>query len=97
MNEITKLHLLLEDAGIPHTFKEMSYDIFGDDAHQIRMYADAEMIQELDDCIYHKFSHGYSKGLLETFRLNDCRGYETAEEVFNGWVKIYAVYAKKGN
>lgn len=96
MLEITKLHHLLEDAGIPHTFKKMSKDVFGDDAHQIRMYADAGMIQELDDCIYHLFSHGYAEGLLETFRLNNCNGYETADEVFAGWVKMYMVYAKKG-
>lgn len=89
MLEITKLHYLLEDAGIPHTFDKHHPEVFGDDSYQIHLYADAEMKQELDDCIYHRFSYGYSKGLLETFQLNDCCGYETAEEVFKGWVKMY--------
>lgn len=89
MLEITKLHYLLEDAGIPHTFDKFHPEVFGDDAYQIHLYADAEMKQELDDCIYHRFSHGYDKGLLETYKLNECRGYETADEVFKGWVKMY--------
>lgn len=89
MLEIVRLHYLLEDAGIPHTFEKLHPEVFGDDAYQIHMYADTEMTKELDDCIYNSCSHGYENGFLETYRLNDCNGYETAEQVFQGWVKMY--------
>ena len=84
MLEITKLHYLLEDAKIPHTFEGLE-----DGGFQIRVYADAEMTDELDDCIFRRFSHGYDEGLLETFNLGGCDGYETAEQVFEGWMKMY--------
>ena len=89
MLEIVKLHYLLEDAKIPHTFEKLNHEFYGDDAYQIRVYADAEMTDELDDCIYHQYSHGYNKGYLETYKLNGCNGYETAEQVFVGWMKMY--------
>jgi hypothetical protein len=47
------------------------------------------MIKELDDCVYHSGSHGWSEGLLETYCLGDCEGWETAEQVFEGWKKMY--------
>lgn len=89
MLEIVKLHYLLEDAGIPHTFEKRDSELYGENAYQIRMYSNAEMTDELDDCIYNRYSHGYAEGLLETYFLNGCRGYETAEQVFEGWAKMY--------
>ena len=56
---------------------------------QIRVYADPQMTHELDDAIIISGSHGVETGLLETFRLNDCVGWETAEQVFEGWKKMY--------
>lgn len=81
--EINKLHEMLTQAHIPHTF-DTAFDGF-----QIRIYADEEMTNEIDDCICHSGSHGHQNGLLETFTLSDCDGWETAEQVFNGWLKMY--------
>lgn len=81
--EIEKLHNLLVEARIPHTYE----DIF--DGRQIRIYADEEMTNELDDAVIHCYSYGHQKGLLETFALSDCEGWETAEQVFEGWLKMY--------
>ena len=39
----------------------------------------------IDDAVIHGFSHGGKAGLLECYVLNDCSGWMTAEEVFNGW------------
>lgn len=81
--EIEKLHSLLTDAGIPHTFTPL----WG--GKQIRVYADSEFTRELDDAVIHSGSHGVQAGLLETFCLNECDGWETAEQVFEGWKKMY--------
>ena len=89
MNEITKLHKMLVKAGINHTFMPMDKNIFGKDAMQIRIYRDSTFQEELDDVVYHRFSHGYDKGFLETYNLNECNGYETAEQVFKGWKKKF--------
>lgn len=43
----------------------------------------------LDNAIICNGSCGYEKGLLETYNLNECDGYETAEEVFEGWWETY--------
>jgi hypothetical protein len=83
LTEITKLHNLLTEAKIPHTYLPL------DRGMQIRVYADKEMTNELDDVICTKYSCGREKGLLETYRLNGCEGCETAEEVFEGWMKWY--------
>ena len=85
--EIKKLHEMLTEAGIPHTFGEFPIALFG--GYQIRIYADEELTKEIDDCVCHNFSHGYSEGLLETLVLSDCEGWETAEQVFEGWVEMY--------
>ena len=82
--EIEHLDYLLTEAKIPHTFEPLQ------DGYQIRIYADEAMTEELDDAICHSGSHGYEKGLLETFVLNECEGYETADQVFDGWQKMYA-------
>lgn len=81
--EIEKLHNLLSNAGIPHIYVDLY------DGKQIRIYADSEMENELDDAIIHSGSHGYQNGLLETWILNGCEGWETAEQVFKGWLKMY--------
>ena len=81
--EIEKLHSLLTEAGIPHIFAPLW------DGMQIRVYADSEFTHELDDAVIHSGSHGVEAGLLETFCLNDCDGWETAEQVFEGWKNMY--------
>ena len=89
MYEIAKLHEMLSNAGIHHTFMMMNADIFGENAMQIRIYRDGTFQEELDDVVFHKYSHGYSQGLLETFGLSDCEGFETAEQVFEGWMEMF--------
>lgn len=89
MNEINKLHEILSEAGINHTFMTMNKELFGGNAMQIRIYRDDTFQEELDDVVFHKYSHGYEKGLLETYRLNECAGFETAEQVFKGWMKKF--------
>lgn len=85
--EIEKLNKMLNEANIPHTFNRMPNCI--GEGYQIRLYSDATKKYELDDAVYHTYSHGYELGLLETCRLNDCEGFETAEQVFTGWKKMY--------
>lgn len=85
MYEINKLHEMLCKAGINHTFMAMDKDIFGANAMQIRIYRDATFQEELDDAVFHKFSLGYAEGLLETYELGECNGFETAIQVFEGW------------
>lgn len=89
MYEMNRLHEMLLKAGINHTFTSMDKNVFGAEALQIRIYKDDTFKEELDDVIYHKFSHGFSLGLLETFRLGDCNGFETADQVFNGWINKF--------
>lgn len=89
MNEMNKLHRLLLKAGINHTFLPMNKNVYGVNVMQIRIYRDDTLKEELDDVVFHNFSHGYSQGLLETYRLGDCIGFETAEEVFNGWMEKF--------
>ena len=81
--EIEKLHSLLTEEGIPHTLTRLW------DGKQIRVYANSNLTHEFDDAVIHSFSHGVENGLLETFRLNDCEGWETAEQVFEGWKRMY--------
>ena len=88
--EIQKLHEMLTEENIPHIFRPL-YDGF-----QIRVYADEELANELDDCVLHSGSRGFHNGLLETFCLGNCEGWETAEQVFEGWKKMYEKENKKG-
>jgi hypothetical protein len=81
--EIKKLRELLTQAHIPHTFAPLF------DGFQIRIYTNEEMTNEIDDCICHGGSHGYANGLLETYVLNGCEGWETANQVFTGWLEMY--------
>ncbi len=89
MNEMNKLHEMLSNAGINHTFMMMDKNVFGADAMQIRIYRDGTFQEELDDVVFHYFSHGYMQGLLETYNLGECDGFETAEQVFKGWMEKY--------
>lgn len=89
MNEITKLHEMLIKAGINHTFMAMDKNMFGANAFQIRIYRDANLQEELDDVVFHRFSHGHEQGLLETYTLGECDGFETAEQVFKGWMEMF--------
>ena len=89
MKEMYKLHAMLLDAGIPHTFDVMDRNFFGAGALQIRIYKDDTFQEELDDVVFHKFSHGYAQGLLETFSLSECDGYETAKQVFEGGMEKF--------
>lgn len=81
--EIKKLHALLNAAGIPHTFGSRF------DGMQIRIYEDEEMTKEIDDCIICSGSHGVDSGLLESYRLGGCDGWETAEQIYKGWTELY--------
>ena len=88
MNEMNKLHNLLNEAGMPHTFLPLH------DGWQIRLFSDNSFANELDDVIFHSGSHGYNVGLLETYTLNECNGFETAEQVFEGWKKMFSDFNK---
>ena len=88
MYEITKLHEILIYAGINHIFMPMG-KFFGEDALQIRIYRDNTFQEELDDVVFNKYSHGYTQGLLETYKLNESNGFETAEQVFKGWMREF--------
>ena len=81
--EIRKLHGLLNAAGIPHTFGPLF------DGYQIRVYEDEEMTKEIDDCVIHFGSHGVNSGLLESYCLGGCDGWETAEQIYKGWAELY--------
>ena len=81
--EIQKLHEMLVEANIPHIFAPIW------DGFQICIYADGELTNRLDDCVLHSGSHGWSNGLLETYTLGGCEGWETAEQVFKGWQEMY--------
>ena len=84
LTEFEKLIDLLIEAGIPYKRLEDS------DGMQVRIYTDESMTNELDDAaIWLNSTHGSEQGLLETFRLNNCEGFETAEQVFEGWLGLY--------
>lgn len=81
--EMLKLKNKLEEANIPYTLGALWGGL------QIRIYADKEKTRELDDVVIHQYSHGYKQGLLETYNLGECDGFETAEQVFKGWMEKY--------
>lgn len=82
-NEMYKLIDMLGRANLPFTCDLCQGGL------QVRLYADTDHLLEIDDCICHPYSNGFRFGLLETYHLGNCEGYETAEQVFNGWLKIY--------
>lgn len=80
--EFDKLVKLVEDAGIPHTVNDYFYG-----GKQIKVFnSDGSY---LDDAVIHRYSHGTECGLLETFNLSDCEGFEEAEDIIEGWKKMY--------
>ena len=87
--EIVKLHEMLCKASVPHTFTKMDENAFGTNSFQICIYRDSSYQKVLDDVVFNKYSHGYDLGLLETYSLSKCEGFETAEEVFKGWMEKY--------
>ena len=88
--EIRKLYAMLNEAHIPCTLAPLY------DGWQIRIYTDEYMVNEIDDCVCHSGSYGYANGLLETFVLNGCGGWETAEQVFKGWKEMYKKAQQRG-
>lgn len=78
-NEFDKLVSLLEDIGAEYKV----LPCWG--GKQVKLFKNGK---EIDDAVIHEFSHGAKQGLLETFRLSDCAGYETATEVFDGWERL---------
>lgn len=85
--EIFKLHDMLTKANIPHTM--LPTDAWISKGWQIRAFYDANMTEDLDDCVIHKYSHGAEAGLMETYHLGKCDGWESAEEIFDGWEKLF--------
>ena len=84
LTEFEKLIDLLIEAGIPYKRVEDS------DGMQVFIFADEEKTKELDDAaIWLHMTHGAEQGLLETLHLNGCEGFETAEQVFEGWLGMY--------
>ena len=95
MNEIKRLHEMLNEANIPHTFT--------DDMFKSRiMHPSYQIVIEKDgnrlcDAIYHYISYGYEEGLLEIMgglteeeRENDeVLGHLTADEVFKRFKYCY--------
>lgn len=89
MNEMNKLHDMLLKANIPHAFRTMNKNLYGENALKICIYRDNTFQKELDDVVLHRFSHGHETGLLETYKLGECEGFETAEQVFKGWMEMF--------
>lgn len=81
--EFNKLVKMVEEAEIPHTVCEL----FG--GKQIKIYADKPKTKLLDDAIIHRGSFGREKGLLESYKVGDCQGHETAKEIFTKWQKLF--------
>ena len=95
MNEIKRLHEMLKEANIPHTFTD---DMFKDWI----MYPSYQIVIEKDgtrlcDAIYHCGSYGYWKGLLEIMggltkderEIDEVLGHLTADEVFKRFKYCY--------
>ena len=93
--EIIKLHEMLNEANIPHTFTD---DMFKD----CNFYASYQIIIKKDntklcDVVYHYGSYGYEEGLLEIMGglTEEERGYDevlgclTADEVFKRFKYCY--------
>lgn len=95
MNEMNKLHEMLLSAHIPHTFMSME-PMFGPNSLQICIYFDKACTHKLDDVVFNRYSHGHELGLLETYSLGGCAGYETAEQVFEGWKIIFNKFNGRG-
>lgn len=80
--EMHNLIIMLAGNVIPYTVNTIY------DGWQIRVYSDRKRLHEIDDVVWHSGSHGYHLGLLETYHLGECDGYETAEQIFEGWQRM---------
>ena len=91
MNEIIRLHEMLNEANIPHKVVE----------NQI-MYPSYQIVIEKDDtrlcdAVYFDGSYGYEKGLIEIMggltederEIDEVLGYLTADEVFKRFKYCY--------
>lgn len=79
--EIVRLAQMLDNNNITYRLRTV------DDGLQI-LILDVEG-NILDDAIISSYSHGAKSGLLETYKLGDCAGFETAEKVFDGWNEMF--------
>jgi len=78
--EAEKLANMLLEAGINYS----RYQLY--DGFQVKVFDKDGNV--LDDAVCHSYSHGHEKGLLETYHFGDCTGYETAEQIFEGWKEM---------
>ena len=95
MNEIKRLHEMLKEANIPHTFTDAMWGNWGlQPSYQIVIEKNGT---RLCDAIYHYGSYGYYVGLLEIMggltederEIDEVLGYLTAEEVFKRFKYCY--------
>lgn len=95
MNEIKRLHKMLNEANIPHTFTDDMFESF-------IMYPSYQIVIEKDgtrlcDVVFHYGSYGYHDGLLEIMgglteeekEYDEVLGYLTADEVFKRFKYCY--------
>lgn len=90
--EILKLKKMLEEAKIPFEFTDDFFDLRdkNNPAYQIRLSPDVDVVQ-------HKYSYGEEQNLLEIMggitveemKVDDVKGYLTAEEVFKRFKYCY--------
>ena len=95
MNEIKRLHEMLNEANIPHTFTE---DMFGN----YSLYPSYQIVIKKDDIrlcdvVYFNGSYGYEEGLLEIMgglteeekEYDEVLGCLTADDVFKRFKYCY--------
>lgn len=87
--EFNKLVQMVEEVGIPHTV----IGVLG--GKQIKIYADNQKTQFLDDAIINNASYGREHGLLESFVAGNCQGNETADEIFIKWKRMFKKQSQK--
>ena len=94
MNEIIRLHEMLNEANIPHTFTNHMSCLGFNNGYQIVVRKDDVI---LCDAVYTIVSYGHEKGLLEIAgaltekekKIDGVLGYLTAEEVFKRFKYCY--------
>lgn len=57
------------------------------DGQQVTLYKNGVVV---DDAAIHYGTHGVKMGLLETYVVNKCKGFETGSYVFQEWKKLVA-------
>ena len=95
MKEIIRLHEMLNEANIPHTFTDdMFKNLIMYPSYQIIIYKNGK---RLCDAIFHYGSYGYHNGLLEIMgglteeerEIDEVLGHLTANEVFKRFKYCY--------